>query len=153
MDTELIKRMFDACYQAKRTRAMLPPLPNGTLPSYIQYLDIIGKLEKQNINVKVSDISDGLGVPRPGVTRTVKDMVEKGFLTKVTCEEDKRITYLTMTEKGRKLSQKYDEDFFTDLALDLDEIPSEDAECMIRTIEKFHDIMKKRSKNKKEKGG
>lgn len=70
-------------------------------------------------------------------------------MTKVNCEEDKRITYLTMTEKGRKLSQKYDEDFFKDLALDLDEIPSEDAECMIRTIEKFHDIMKKNQKNKK----
>ncbi len=142
MDAELIKRMFDACYLAKRTRAMLPPLPNGTRPSFIQYLDIIGKLEKQQIDVRVSDISNGLGVPRPGVTRTVKDMVEKGYLTKVTCPKDKRVTYLTMTEKGRELSKKYDEDFFRDLSYALDEISAEDAECMIHTIEKFHDIMK-----------
>ncbi len=143
MDTELIKKMFDACYQAKRTRDLLPPLPKGTLPSFIQYLDIIGKLEKQGVMVKVSDISDGLGIPRPGVTRTLNDMVEKGYVTKIPCPEDKRITYLAATAKGRDLSKKYDEDFFNDLASDLDAISTEDAECMIETIETFHNIMKK----------
>ncbi len=143
MDTELIKKMFDACYQAKRTRDLLPPLPKGTLPSFIQYLDLIGKLEKQGVKVKISDISDGLGLPRPGVTRTLKDMVEKGYVTKIPCPEDKRIIYLSMTQKGRELSKKYDEDFFNDLAANLDEISAEDAECMIETIESFYNIMKK----------
>ena len=143
MDTELIKKMFDACYQAKRTRDLLPPLPKGTLPSFIQYLDLIGKLEKQGVKVKISDISDGLGLPRPGVTRTLKDMVEKGYVTKIPCPEDKRIIYLAMTQKGRELSKKYDEDFFSDLAANLDEISAEDAECMIETIESFYNIMKK----------
>ena len=41
MTIELLKRMMDACYQAKRTRDMLPPLPEGVTSSYIQYLDII----------------------------------------------------------------------------------------------------------------
>lgn len=143
MDTELIKKMFDACYQAKRTRDLLPPLPKGTLRSFIQYLDLIGKLEKQGVKVKISDISDGLGLPRPGVTRTLKDMVEKGYVTKIPCPEDKRIIYLAMTQKGRELSKKYDEDFFNDLAANLDEISAEDAECMIETIESFYNIMKK----------
>lgn len=143
MDTELIKKMFDACYQAKRTRDLLPPLPKGTLPSFIQYLDLIGKLEKQGVKVKISDISDGLGLPRPGVTRTLKDMVEKGYVTKIPCPVDKRIIYLAMTQKGRELSKKYDEDFFNDLAANLDEISAEDAECMIETIESFYNIMKK----------
>ena len=47
MNVELIKRMLDACYLAKRTREMLPPLPNGVMPSYIQYIDVIKKLEQQ----------------------------------------------------------------------------------------------------------
>lgn len=58
MTNEKIKRMFDACYQAKRIREMLPPLPPGVMPSYIQYLDVIRKLEGQGTGVKVSDISD-----------------------------------------------------------------------------------------------
>ena len=64
MDIELIKRMMDACYQGKRIRDMLPPLPDGVASSYIQYLDIIEKLEKQGIQVKVSDVSDALSTSR-----------------------------------------------------------------------------------------
>lgn len=41
MNIALIKRMMDACYQAKRVRDLLPALPDGVLPSFIQYLDAI----------------------------------------------------------------------------------------------------------------
>ena len=66
MTNEMIKRMLDACYQAKRIREMLPPLPNGVMPSYIQYLDVIQSLERKGIQVKVSDLSDAMELPRPG---------------------------------------------------------------------------------------
>ena len=46
MTSEKIKRMLDACYQAKRIRDLLPPLPEGVMPSYIQYLEKIQALEK-----------------------------------------------------------------------------------------------------------
>jgi len=136
--------MFDACYQAKRTRDMLPALPKGVMPSYIQYLDTIQTLEQEGLHVKVSDISDALSLPRPGVTRTVKEMEEKGYLKKISSKDDKRVTYLSITEKGEELHQKFDEQFFHMLAPYMDEITEEDAECMIRTIEKFHEIMSER---------
>ena len=60
MTNEKIKQMFDACYQAKRIREMLPPLPEGVMPSYIKYLDTIQGLEKKGVQVKISDISDKL---------------------------------------------------------------------------------------------
>ena len=47
MTNEKIKRMFDAFYQAKRIRDMLPPLPQGVMPSYIQYLDVIHSLQRE----------------------------------------------------------------------------------------------------------
>ena len=144
MTTELIKRMMDACYLAKRTRDLLPPLPKGVASSYIQYLDVISQLEQQGRPAKVSDISDALGIPRPGVTRTIKDMETKGYLQKVSSAEDGRITYLSMTETGKRLSRIYDQQFFGDLVPYLGEIPEEDAECMIRTIEVFHRIMTER---------
>ena len=101
MNIALIKRMMDACYQAKRVRDLLPALPDGVLPSFIQYLDAIQTLEQQGVQVKVSDLSDALSLPRPGVTRTVKDMEARGLLTKQTSPEDGRVTYLTITEAGR----------------------------------------------------
>ena len=115
MTTERIKRMMDACYLAQRARSLLPPLPKGVLSSYIQYLDIIQRLEKQGMRVKVSDISGALALPRPGVTRTVKEMTAKGYLTKTASEEDGRVTYLTITEAGRKLWEIYDGQYFAAL--------------------------------------
>ena len=125
MTSEIIKRMFDACYQAKRTREMLPPLPEGVRSSFIQYLDTIQSME----------------LPRPGVTRTVKEMEEKGYLKKMASEADGRVTYIAVTRKGTNLSQKYDEQYFKSLLPYMEEISDEDAECMIRTIEKFYQIM------------
>ena len=122
MTSEIIKRMFDACYQAKRTRDMLPPLPEGVRASFIQYLDVIQSLERKGIQVKVSDISDAMELPRPGVTRTVKEMEEKGYLQKIASEEDGRVTYITVTRKGSELSQKYDEQYFDSLLPYMEEI-------------------------------
>ena len=147
MTNEKVKRMLDACYQAKRIRELLPPLPQGVMPSYIQYMDTIQKLEKQGIQVKVSDISSVMNLPRPGVTRTVKEMETKGYLHKFASKEDGRVTYIAVTRKGTNLSQKYDEQYFKSLLPYMEEISDEDAECMIRTIEKFYQIMCERRKH------
>ena len=141
MEVELIKRLMDACYLAKRAREMLPDLPEGVLPSYIQYLDRIQRLETKGMQVKLSDLSDSMNLPRPGVTRTVKEMEAKGYLEKRASAEDGRVTYLSITEAGRALSRKYDTDYFRELSPFLDGITAEDAECTIRTIEKFYQVM------------
>ena len=144
MTISMIKALLDACYQAKRARELLPALPKGVTSSYIQYLDTIETLERQGVRVKVSDISDALHLPRPGVTRTVKEMKDKGYLQKSSSEEDGRVTYLTITEQGRKLSQTFNEQFFAQLAPMLDDISDEDAACTIRTIQALYDVMAER---------
>ena len=141
MTNEKIKRMLDACYQAKRIREMLPPLPNGVMPSYIQYLDVIQSLQKEKKDIRISDISDAMKLPRPGVTRTVKEMESKGYLQKIASPDDGRVTYISITVEGEKLSEKYDQDYFSSLAPYLSEISEEEADCMIRTNEKFYQIM------------
>ena len=146
MTIELMKKMMDACYQAKRIREMLPPLPQGVTSSYIRYLDIIQRLERKGSQVKVSDLSDTLGIPRPGVTRTVKEMEDKGYLKKEISEEDRRITYLFITEQGKKLSEKYNEQVFDELLSLTQDISEEDAECTIRTIHKIYEMMSDRRK-------
>ena len=147
MTNEKIKRMLDACYLAKRIREMLPPLPEGVMPSYIKYLEAVQTLEKNSSHVRVSDISDALDLPRPGVTRTVKEMEQKGYLRKLASPDDRRVMYISITEEGRELSRKYDENYFSELSAYLDHISEEEADCMIRTIEKFYEIMCERRKH------
>ena len=132
MTIELIKQLLDACYLAKRAREMLPALPEGVTSSYIQCLDVIQKLQTRGI---------WLNLPRPGVTRTVKEMEHKGYLRKQVSAEDGRVTYLFLTESGQALSQKYNTDYFSQLLPYLDGISEEDAACTIQTLEKFYAIM------------
>ncbi|MDY5202647.1 MAG: MarR family transcriptional regulator [Gemmiger sp.] len=144
MTTRNIKHLLDAFYQAKRVRELVPALPKGVTPAFIHYLDTIAALQQQGARVKVSDISDALHIPRPGVTRTVKDMVDGGYLEKAASEEDGRVTYLTITEKGRMLSQVFDSAFFAQLTPLLADVSDEDAATTIRTIEKVYQVMSER---------
>ena len=144
MTIEQMKRTMDACYQAKRIREMLPPLPQGVTPAYIHFLDVIEKLEAQHIQVKVSDISEQLQIPRPGVTRTVKEMEEKGFLRKETSPEDGRIVYVTITEQGKQMSYEYNQKTFEKLVELMGGISEEEINCTIATIDKMYRIMSER---------
>ena len=144
MTIAMIKSLLDACYQAKRIRDLLPPLPKGVAPAYIHYLDVIDQLERQGVRVRVSDIGDTLDIPRPGVTRTVKEMEAGGYLQKAASEEDGRITYLTITDAGKKLSETYNAQFFAQLAPLLADLSDDDAACTIRTIEKLYRVMSER---------
>ena len=141
MTNKKIKRMLDACYQAKRIREMLPPLPEGIVSSHIRYMDMIQELQKQKVHVRVSDLSDVLNIPRPGVTRTIKEMETKGLVQKTASPDDGRVTYISITEEGWKLFHKYDEHYFGELSGELSDISEEDADCMIHTIAKFYQIM------------
>lgn len=141
MTIEKIKRMLDACYQAKRIRDMLPLPPQGVTPSYLHYLDMMETLEQQGLPVRVSDISDTLHLPRPGVTRAVKEMEAKGYLQKQVSAEDGRVTYLTITDAGRALSAQYNTKYFRALLPYLNAISDQEADTMIRTIGTFYQVM------------
>lgn len=144
MTKDKIKEVMDACYQAKRIRDMLPALPGGVTSSHIYYLDTLSKLEKTEGKVKVSDISENLGLPRPSVTKTVKDMEKLGFVEKETTETDGRFVYIKTTRTGRDLVDKYVDEYFGNLSEDLGGITDEDADKMIEVVEKFYIVMSNR---------
>lgn len=141
MKVEKVKEMMDACYKAKRVRDMLPALPEGVAPSYIKFLDVIHNLEQKNGKVRISDLSDALNLPRPGVTRTLKRMEEKGYVRKTVCSEDARITHIEITKVGAALTEKYNHKYFSELAECIQDISEEEADCMIAAIEKLYRIM------------
>lgn len=147
MNSQKTKEMLDSCYIAKRILDLLPELPESVLPSYIRYLETIIDLKERNGRVKVSEISEALNLPRPGVTRTVRSMVEKGYLIKRSSKEDGRVTYIEVSEKGQALFEKFNKEYFEDLSQNLSRISIEEADCMIETIEKFYQVMCERRKS------
>lgn len=146
MNSQKTKEMLDSFYMAKRILDLLPELPEGVLPSYIRYLERVIELQKTHEKVKVSDLSSALNLPRPGVTRTVSSMVEKGYLNKMSSKEDGRVTYIEISDKGMALFEKFNREFFNDLSQSLSDISIEEADSMIETIEKFYQVMCERRK-------
>ena len=144
MQRDKIKKVMDACYLAKRVRDLLPKLPNGVTSTRIHYLDTIRKLELKTANVKVSDISDELGLPRPGVTKITKDMGKLGLVEKKAAKTDGRVVFIKITVSGKDLVDKYVDQYFGELSAELDDISDEDADNMIETIEKLYEVMKGR---------
>ncbi len=144
MTKDKLKQVMDACYQAKRIRDMLPKLPNGITSSHINYLDTICRLEAKCERVKVSEISDELGLPRPSVTKTVKDMERLGLVAKETTDKDGRFVFIKTTDAGRQIVDKYVDEYFNNLSEELAEISDEEADRMIKTIEKVYLVMNKR---------
>lgn len=146
MNIQKTKEMLDSCYMAKRILDLLPELPEGVLPSYIRYLERVIELQETHEKVKVSDLSSALNLPRPGVTRTVGSMVEKGYLNKMSSKEDGRVIYIEISDKGMALFEKFNREFFNDLSSSLNHISIEEADIMIETIEKFYQVMCERRK-------
>lgn len=146
MNSQKTKDMLDSFYMAKRILDLLPDLPEGVLPSYIRYLEKVIELQETHEKVKVSDLSSALNLPRPGVTRTVNSMVEKGYLNKMSSKEDGRVTYIEISDKGMALFEKFNKEFFNDLSSSLNHISVKEADIMIETIEKFYQVMCERRK-------
>lgn len=146
MNSQKTKDMLDSFYMAKRILDLLPELPEGVLPSYIRYLERVIELQETHEKVKVSDLSSALNLPRPGVTRTVNSMVEKGYLNKMSSKEDGRVTYIEISDKGMALFEKFNREFFNDLSSSLNHISVKEADIMIETIEKFYQVMCERRK-------
>ena len=144
MTGDKVREVMDACYLAKRVRDMLPKLPNGVTPYHIHYLDTIRRLESSKDGVRVSDISEELGLPRPGVTKTLKDMEKLGFIEKKTTQEDGRVVFISITAKGKDLVDKYVDQCFSELSVEFADISDADADHMIETIEKLYEVMSRR---------
>lgn len=145
MTRDKVKEVMDACYLAKRVRDLLPILPNGVTSSHMHYLDTIRKLELKTDSVRVSDISDELGLPKPGVTKTIKDMEKLGLVEKQADKTDGRVVFLKITAAGKALLDEYVDELFGELSKELDDVSDEDADAMIETVEKLYRVMRKRA--------
>ena len=144
MTKEKMKKVMDACYMAKRIRDFLPKLPNGVTSTHIHYLDIICNLELKMESVRVSDISDELGLPRPSVTKVIKDMESMGFVEKKTTQADGRVVFISVTAAGKALVDKYVEQYFSELCTEFVDVSDSEADDMIELIEKLYEVMSRR---------
>lgn len=137
MTIQSAKEMMDAFYTGKRIVEQLPALPRGVTSSFIHVLDTMVNLRSEGQPVRVSDISDRLGLARPGVTRTVKQMEQKGYLEKEKDPEDARVVHLKLTAAGEELYRQYVEDYFHEITDELSGVSDEEITEMAGIVRKI----------------
>lgn len=71
----------------------------------MHYLEIIGLME----NPTFGELADRLNVTRPSVSTIVKILIKAGYLNKNQSEQDGRVYYLHLTEKGIRFNQLHGE--------------------------------------------
>lgn len=105
----------------------------------------------------ITEAANRLYISQPSLTNAIRELEKEmnivifnrtnkgislskeGYLKKIASEENGRIMYITITDAGEKLSEKYNRQFFGSLSESLGDIS--DADCTIRTIEKIYEIM------------
>jgi len=118
-------------------------------------LEAIGKKsekgEKDKKHVKISEVSQMMGITLPSATVAINKLVEKGFLIKEKCINDGRVMYVKLTALGEKINRMHS--FFhkkisREIASELEE---EERQVLIKTVGKLNTFFMKtleRQKNK-----
>jgi DNA-binding MarR family transcriptional regulator len=124
-----------------------PPHVSGLKPSEFMVLHTVKNALMDGIDgLMVSQISKRLNVARPTVTQLVNSLQQKDFLDKHSDDKDKRVVRITLSETGRKLTQKGSEDFyrrFEGLADYLGEKKSDELSELLGDVYNYFSQLKK----------
>ena len=88
--------------------------------------------------LNVNTIKDRMIEKSPNTTRLMDKLIEKELIERVRCEEDRRVVYVKIAEKGLKLLSVIDADCtFEELILMENRITSEEAEILSALLDKI----------------
>ncbi|MCI6746595.1 MAG: winged helix DNA-binding protein [Anaerolactibacter massiliensis] len=139
MNPEKARMMFDSLYLGKRIWELQPELPEGMTAGSIHILDQLDQLSSRQETVCVSDISTAMNLPRPGITKAVKELAEAGYIEKHQAEKDGRVVHISLSEKGKETVRKYVKDYFRIVSEKLSDLSDEDIVQMNETVTRIYD--------------
>lgn len=141
MNTTSLKHLLDACFTAKHIIETMPALPKGMKPRHIHVLDTVNEVCREQEECRVSDVSGRLNITMPSITKLIQELEALEMLEKYADRVDKRVNLLKLTDKGRQHVKKYVQDFHEDWIKNLEDIPDQQVEEAIKTIERLRDTM------------
>lgn len=86
-----------------------------------QQYNILRILKGSNAPLKVQTIKNRMIERSPNVTRLMDKLYAKDLIERFPCEEDRRVVYIKITEKGIELLNSISKDFNQDLLKNLTE--------------------------------
>lgn len=138
MNNEQIRLLLDACFMAKKITETMPALPKGIKPRHIHVITYVAEQSTGGDAVRVSDVSVGLKVTLPSITKLVHELEEQKLVTKSACSGDKRAIALTLTTKGMEYYQVYVIQYHNRLLQELEQMREDECVTAIATIKQLY---------------
>ena len=108
----------------------------GLIPSHG---NVLTALYENDGMLTMKEIAKRIGKDKSTVTPLVEKLLKLGYVEKEKSQKDKRVTYIKLTEKGRRIESKYDQ-----ISSDVHEtayrnFSQEEKETFLRLLKKLND--------------
>ncbi len=143
---KLISNLVDMLFVAKKVIEYLPPLPDSLRKSHLQVLQVIDKLNQEQLEARVTSISKTLKITSPNITKLINELEEMNLVVKLRSIEDKRVVLVQTTSAGEKILHHYVKDYHQYLNKVIENIGVERCELTIETVNQLAHEMQKISK-------
>lgn len=135
----LRRRLFDAAARMRKQRQE-PPTPKGITPAEMYAIMAVSRLEGEGRKVRSGDIAKCGQATPSAVSQTLKSLEEKGLITRQRDKGDSRAVTVHLTEDGRAFSARGRELHEQMIDEVLTYLGSEDAEHLVRIVERLVDL-------------
>jgi DNA-binding MarR family transcriptional regulator len=95
-----------------------------------------------NQKVKLTDVAKTLRVTLPAITHKVNDLVEKNYLQKEVSTKDLRVTFIKLTEEGKKYVESIRDEYYQPLKNLVTKLGEDDTKELLRLLEKVSEMGK-----------
>jgi len=104
-------------------------------------IECVGKGEDKGVTI--SNVATELCITRPSATIAVNKLEKKGYVQKINCQEDGRVVYVTLTEKGQEIDvihEQYHKNMVNEISKELNE---NERKYLVEGIKKLNNYFKK----------
>ncbi|MBP3568163.1 MAG: winged helix-turn-helix transcriptional regulator [Lachnospiraceae bacterium] len=97
----------------------------------------------RNPGISVKELAEILRVDKSGVSRSVEELVQKGFVERNPSKEDRRYVVLNLLPKGQTRFEKIENDMYIKFKEVLEQIPEEKREQVVEALKLYNEACTK----------
>ena len=90
-------------------------------------------------NISVKELAKILRLDKSGISRTVEELVQKGYVERKPSKEDRRYVVLNLTDKGNERFNKIEHDMDQKFKTILDRIPEDKRSQVIESLQLYNE--------------
>ncbi len=107
MEEHIVEEIFSCLYEMKAAAERIPVVPRGMGRAQMNILYSIYDLSRELSQVKITDISNRLGVKSSNVISNIKELEHQGYVEKASDTRDRRVVHVTLTKEGGRMVERY----------------------------------------------